>query len=555
MDSNSQQTDSVQVFQKYDTTTTILDVYGEMEVYPTSQLGTIIPLQCSVKKLLDDSPVNEGIVYFSKIINGKHYIIGYSNVDNNGNARVNYKVTDNGPLSFVANFTDSVNYNDSTSNTTNSITIFSKYNTTLTLISNNNSSSQIGSSITLTCSLTSSTGPNNFNDGILYFYKRVSNQIEEIGHLNLGINSNNLSIDYTLIDLGKVEFYASYMKSNNYENNTSEYIEFNVFDKYISQNALSIVNNTNNEFNSYGDFVTLTATITSQNSSNYDGLMEFYRVVDANTSNDELIGTAPLSGTSGIAILSNYTLNSVGSLTFYAKYTNSIILSESKSSLLPITVEKATLNRSSISLILPHVINYLDIIDIVANINLGLTNSLGNLGTFDFVLTDIDNVKSTFTVDVNQNTQTQSILKLLIQKLNYTSIYAVFSGNNLFKSIQSDNYPINIIQSSNYIESLVYTTSEITDNYYNVYARLNIKTEYTDSENITILKNIGNVTFSQVNASGDPVKHIVVPLQNAQANAILYKASTDTITVRFNINNTTIMFEPTPAGQTGYYPP
>jgi len=401
-------------------------------------------------------PITEGVVEIHRTYTGIAVgstlideIIGYENVVNGTVSHTfvltdvsNNNVDNNG---FYGVFKNSINYRTSTSSTSY-ISVFQKYNASISISSVVQSSAKLGDSLTLTYLVTdAATGQHltlvdGQNNGSVEFIKSITVSgltiSERIGYCDVD-NNGNASISHTFVDSGSVSFYANYKYSSIHNDAQSASSTVIVRSKNATSVSISISNPLNTQNYIYGEDVVLSTLITSSDTSSVinSGVVEFFLNVG---SGDLLIGSTAVEN--GAANLT-YKIKVTGSAVFYAKFCNSNDFADRQS--VNINVSGiAKRNPTSIVLNIPATTKYLDKIVVDAVISYDIADCSATPGTVTFSVTNNDTTTTT-TVDVivylvtNVINSYKASLPLLLKNTSDYVISATFNGNNLFNSVST----------------------------------------------------------------------------------------------------------------------
>lgn len=284
------------------------------------KLGQTITLQYKVNKELDPSfNINEGIVEIHKVVTGTAVdeSIAFIRPVNNA-VSFTYKVVNTtGEIGFYAVYKNTSNYADSSS-TTLKTNIVKQYSTTVLNNSVLQPSYKLGQSITLQYNVRSDSVPLN-NIGLVEIHKvSITNDI--IGNI-VPDSSGNVSLNYTLVELGSVKFYAVFTNSVDYESKTGDEQSTNVYAKFdASMIDLSEVNNSSSY--KLGSVIRLKYKLKKlDNTPLNEGTVEFIKRNNV-TNLSEIIRYANVDSNGEVTV--DYTLSQLGSVSFYANFMDSL---------------------------------------------------------------------------------------------------------------------------------------------------------------------------------------------------------------------------------------
>jgi hypothetical protein len=310
------------------------------------RVGDTVTLNYSVVKTNPtETPVTEGFIAVYKKVSTNVQLLDYYEVNevNNGVISHNHKLIDSGSVSFYAKYIYSVN-NDDEIGLTQTINVVSKLNSSIEDISLESESYKLGNSIDIKYKLTSTNIftvnglPNsrteNIGEGVVEVHKVVNNLDEVIGYLQLANDSNGIvSMNYDLVDVGTVKFYARYMGTKNYhpaDNNIVDDIrEITVVDKYIVDvNNISEI--TNPVSKKLGDSVVLKYNVSYNSQPVNEGIFEISKTFEKNnTTFSEILGYATINN--GEAIFTHKLVDVDCEIHLTGKYINSINYKEEPS--------------------------------------------------------------------------------------------------------------------------------------------------------------------------------------------------------------------------------
>lgn len=514
---------TIDVVDKY--TVTVKNV-SELSNPISKKLGNVVTLKYDISH--DNLPVNEGIFEITKNmnINGVEFkeILGYALI-NNGIATFTHKLVDiDCQISLKGTFINSTNYKEvpSLTNHPNVINVFSKYNSKITRTSNINTvlpDYKLGDSLQLEYGVTNNNNEVAITDGNIYIHKVVSipeKQIDEIIYYGKPNNvTGKVSYTHKIETIGNISFYGVFKDSSDYYDSSSNIDTIISFKEYLSaQNTITASNNSPK----YGENITLTSAIQDGEKTISEGIVEFYVIINGS---QQLIGINTVSNNQSII---NYTVNDMGEILFISFFKNSSNYIDVTSNQVSINVIKNNIQNISFSPI--NAVQF-DILSIDVNIIYGAEIGYQNLGTIDFIVTN-NNISSTTNIDIIGSTATY---KLVVANTMQYTVKAQYKGNDLFNESNMIESVFTPLTNNNY-QSLTYTETAITSNYYNINTVITLNDNFVDET--FVLLNSGYVMFeSYENGVLKTEKSVTVPLVDGKAQCKVRKETNYSYVVKF----------------------